>query len=83
MQVDQYFRFGPQIFQPVIIALLFGKQVHHHIAKVNYYPARFRATFNPAVDLVILFRGFRGSVSQGVQHTVTGAIANYKIICKG
>jgi hypothetical protein len=80
---EQYLSVFPKFFELVIVALIGREEVENHIAKIHH---------NPAVTGIALFFTFSfvvdthlvdGSVGERIEHAVTGAGANYKIIGKG
>jgi hypothetical protein len=73
----------PELFQTIILALLWGEQVYYHIAKIDHHPTLARLAFEAAVQAKFFFYGFLYSIGQAVQHPVTGAAGDDKIICEG
>lgn len=57
--------------------------MHDHIAEVHHEPAFARLSFHATFFLMILFCGFEHALGKRVQHAVTGAITQDKIISKG
>jgi hypothetical protein len=92
-QVDERVRFlldsqqdlslRPQGLKPIIITLVWRKQVYHHISKVHQIPAGAAIPFHFGVNVEIRTHAFHHGVRQGIQHTVTAAGANHKIVGKG
>jgi len=58
------------------------EEVHDHVTEIHDEPALARLPFHASLFLVVLFRGFEHALGKRVQHAVTGAITNDKIISK-
>lgn len=59
------------------------KKMHNHIAKIHDEPAFTRLTFHTSLFLIVLFCGLEYAFGERIKHTVTGAVADNKIIGKG
>lgn len=56
--------------------------MHDHIAIIKYEPAFLGLPLDTALFLMFLFGRFQYTFGERVEHTVTGAVTNHKIICK-
>jgi hypothetical protein len=56
--------------------------MYHHIAVIEHEPAFLGLPFDATLFLMILFGRFQYTFGECVEHSVTGAVANNKIICK-
>ena len=72
----------PKLFQPVIIPLFLRKEMHDHIAKVDYHPPGLWDTLDPTEQPVFLLRGFTGFIGQRIEHSIAGSGANDKVVGK-
>ncbi len=73
----------PQFFKVIVFALVGGEQMHHHVAVVHHHPTIAGLALFPAFLAMFRADSIQRAVGQRVQHAVTGAVAEYKIIGKG
>jgi hypothetical protein len=80
---QQYPAIAPQLFQVIILSLIWREQVDNNVAIIEDQPAFLCLSFDASFFLVILLGGFQHSLGERVEHPVAGAVADDEIIGKG
>ena len=65
-----------------MLTLIRREEVYDHIAVIEHQPTFISLSLDAPSFLVVRLRGFQHTFGKRVEHTVTGAVANDKIICK-
>jgi len=82
LQAQQHFPFFPKLLEPVEIPGLGGKQMYDHCAEIHYHPTGGWLAFAAAFDLVRFAELIAHALGQRIQHTVTGAGTDDKVVGK-
>ncbi len=80
MQADEHLALVPQVFQPVVVALVGGEEVHQNGAHIQHGPAAAGQTLAAGGDGMLQFEMLAQCVAQALQHALAGCRADDKII---